>query len=345
MNCFFPKKHVAGLALIGPLLLGLGCGDSTSTSSTPSTDGSGQSITEPTPEQPSEPTNTSSVTASVPRAAQSARTTNASTIVVPPLLPKVPPNIVILPPPSRLRQNPAIMRDTKYQALIASVFDQPYRQIGTNVFDFRPLKYAIQNGAAVIENEFGMWRVLLFQVQDLATNGALVQLDRTYHGAKAPRVFVHNLQENHLGLTPASQLATLAMETNSFALNIGGTQQTVSAYEAGAKPDAAIVETVNELAAQQAASRLAAAKEAQGNRDAGKKMLADERRLNAERRKLSFLKERALDGSASFQYRLALLHLTGAGVEKDLVEAKRLLRLSAGQGYNQAVRKLADLDK
>lgn len=336
------RQHFAQFALLTTaLLLGTGCGPSSSPTDDPDS-------TPPT--QTAGITNSAAPAPSIlreapPAAINSPNSTTMNATVVPPLLPKEPPNIVILPPPSRLRQNPAIMRDARYQALIASVFDQPFRQIGTNVFDFRPLKFAIQNGAAAIENQFGMWRVLLFQVQELHPNGVLVRLDQTYHGANAPLVFVHHLQQNHLGLTPASQLATLAVETNSFELNVGGVRRAVPAYEAGIKPDPALLETVNELAEQQAAGRIAAAKQQQEAMEAGRKMAADERRKSAEQRKLSFLKDRALSGSASSQYRLALLHLSGEGVEKDVAEANRLLKLSAAQGYNQAVRKLADLEK
>ena len=236
------------------------------------------------------------------------------------------------------------MRDQMYQGLIASIFTQPYRQLGTNVFDIRPLKFAIQNGAATIENEFGIWRALLFRVEQMQTNGVIVQLDRTYHGPTAQKVFIHNLMESHPAITPGSHLSTLAFQVEPTEININGSKITFPAYDAGNKPDAKTITKVNEVAKEQAAARIAAAESAREKQEAGRKLMKEQEEKAIAEKKFFFLKGRAATGSTSSQYRLALLYLTGEGTEKNPDEARRLLMQSGDQEYSLAIRKLKELE-
>ena len=63
------------------------------------------------------------------------------------------------------------------------------------------------------------------------------------------------------------------------------------------------------------------------------------------RKTIEFQKTRAESGAPSAQYDLGMRYLTGDGVEKDSVLAKKWLNASATNGNSQAVKKLEELRK
>ncbi len=65
--------------------------------------------------------------------------------------------------------------------------------------------------------------------------------------------------------------------------------------------------------------------------------------IEAQKRAVEFLRQRAEAGNASAQYELALRYLNGKGVEKNPAEARKWLTAAAKQDYVWAKKKLEEL--
>lgn len=70
-----------------------------------------------------------------------------------------------------------------------------------------------------------------------------------------------------------------------------------------------------------------------------------EQKAELVRKTVEFQKKRAEAGAPTAQYDLAMRYLTGDGVEKDPKLARKWLQTASTNGNNQAVKKLAELDK
>jgi hypothetical protein len=229
------------------------------------------------------------------------------------------------------------MNRAAYNDAVRAACTDPFRKIGEQAFDLRPLFRWNENALAVpYPSQLCDWHPIIGEVAGVTSNGVIVVLHKlARQGPELDTIWLRNypLLKTCVDSDPVLVLAREAGR-QQYRSPVGAII-TVPAYDYGTLLSPEEEQILRDV-------HLARLEQLRRQHD-DLKQAERQKKASLDARVLDHQKERAAAGSPQAQYDLAIRYLTGAGVQVDTNEARRLLELAAAQDFQLARDKLKTL--
>lgn len=224
----------------------------------------------------------------------------------------------------------------------------PFREVNGTIYDVTPIFDYVKNGGTELwrGNNQGPWPLPDWTVfsgtvtEVIGTNGLLITSDHRFTDTRET-IRIKNYPNQDV-IVDGKPICGIAMKDGRYQFrDVRGSISTVRSLDWGTTPAKADTEALTAHKRNELERRAAEIQKQLGDIETRRKQEA----AALEARKLAIDKEQAAKGYPSFQYELAKRYLEARGVDRDEKEARRLLQLSADQGYAPAKQKLEALQK